>query len=76
MVGSLAAVGRVVLEPEDADLGQLREQLVGREDAVGLPLVDVGVDLVLDDVADGLRNSSCSGVNSISAAPLEGGGGS
>ena len=54
VVGALAAVGRVVLDAEQAGGAEHREELVGREPPRGLPLVDVGVDLPVHDVADGL----------------------
>ena len=50
MVGAHAAVGLVVLEPEEPDGGQLGEELVGGEGAGRLPLVDVGLDLPLEEV--------------------------
>ena len=54
MVGSHAAVGLVVLEPEQPDRAQLREELVGGEGAGRLPLVDVRLDLTLEEVPERL----------------------
>ena len=45
VVGSPAAVLRVVLEPEQAELAEAAEHLVRREVTRLLPLVGVGVDL-------------------------------
>ena len=50
MVRPHAAVGLVVLQPEQADGRQFGEELVGGEDASGLPFVDVGLDLPLEEV--------------------------
>ena len=54
VVGAHAAVGLVVLEPEQADGRQLGEELVGGERAGRLPLVDVGLDLPLEEVPERL----------------------
>ena len=49
-----AAVGLLVLEAEQAESGQLREELVGGEGAGGLPLVDVRLYLALEHVTQRL----------------------
>ena len=49
-----AAVGLVVLEPEEPDGGQLGEEVVGGEGAGRLPLVDVRLDLPLEEVPERL----------------------
>ena len=50
VVRAHAAVGLVVLQPEQAHRGQLGEEVVGREGAGGLPFVHVGLDLPLEEV--------------------------
>src|SRR5947199_202596 len=47
VVGALPAVGRVVLKPEQTQVAQLGEQLMGRESPGRLPLVGEGLDLLL-----------------------------
>ncbi len=54
MVRTHAAVGLVVFETEQAHGGELREQVVGRERAGRFPLVHVGLDLPLEEVAERL----------------------
>ena len=54
VVGPSPAVGRVVLEPQQAELTEATEQVVGREVAGRLPVVGVGVDLGVDQVPHGL----------------------
>lgn len=53
MIGTLAPLGRVALEAEQTVLGEAGEEVVRRERAVEHPLVDLRVDLVIDEVADG-----------------------
>ncbi len=52
VVGATAAELLLVLKAERPDRAQLREELVRREDLGVLPLVGVGVDLLLDELAD------------------------
>ena len=54
MVGSHAAVGLVVLQPEQPDRGQFREELVGGEGPGRLPIVHVGLDLPLEEIPERL----------------------
>ena len=48
VIGALAAVFRVVFEPEEPEFGHLGEQVVERHHPRRLPFVDVGVDLPFD----------------------------
>ncbi len=54
MVGAHAPVRLVVLEPEEPDGGQFGEELVGGERPSRLPLVDVGLDLMIEEVPERL----------------------
>ena len=54
MVGAAAAVDRVVLQAEQSQLAEASEQVVRRELPGGLPRIGVRVDLLGNQVADGL----------------------